>query len=185
MRRSDSEVPPHRASDADREHAVRVLREATVAGRLTHDSFVQRVDHALRAQHDESLAELVADVTQPHAVTRLLDGLASLADRLRPDVAYPALPLPDSASPVVVVGRKADCDFVVADDSTSRIHAAVMLYAGRWYVTDHGSTNGTYVNGRRIWGTTAVRLGDRVGFGNATFRLVRPTVSVTWDPPGP
>lgn len=177
MRHSDSETPPHRASDADREHAVHVLRDAAVDGRLTHDSFVQRVDQALRARHDDSLAELLADVEPPHAVTRLLGGLASLADRLRLDPGYPTLPLPDSSSPVVVIGRKQDCDFVVRDDSTSRVHADVMLYAGRWYVTDHGSTNGTCVNGRRIWGTTVVRVGDRVSFGIPTFRLIRPTVT--------
>jgi len=112
----------------------------------------------------------------------LLDGLASLADRLQ-DTGDPPLPLPDTSSPVVVIGRKPDCDFVVRDDSTSRVHAALMLYAGRWYVTDHGSTNGTYVNGRRIWGTTAVRVGDRLSFGNSTFRLVRPTTAVSWDSP--
>jgi len=185
MRHPDSEVPPHRASDADREHAVRVLRDAAVEGRLSHDSFVQRVDQALQARHEDSLAELVADVAQPHAVTRLLGGLAALADRLRPDISYPTMPLPDSSSPVVVIGRKQDCDFVVHDDSTSRVHAVVMLYAGRWYVTDHGSTNGTCINGRRIWGTTAVRVGDRISFGNSTFRLVRPPITRSWDTPEP
>jgi len=185
MRHSGAEVPPHRASDADRDHAVRVLRDAAADGRLTHDSFVQRVDRALQARNDDSLAGLVADLTQPHPFTRLLGGLASLADRVRPDTVYPALPLPGSSSPVVVIGRKQDCDFVVRDDTTSRVHAALMLYAGRWYVTDHGSTNGTSVNGRRVWGTTAVRVGDLVSFGNSTFRLVRPTVPVSWDTSGP
>lgn len=182
MRRSDSEIPPRRASDADRERAVHVLRDAAVDGRLTHDSFVSRVDQALRARHDESLAALVADLAPPHAVlTRLVNGLASLADRLRPDTGCPELPLPDSSSPAVVIGRRADCDVVVHDDATSRVHAAFMRYAGHWYVTDRGSTNGTYVNGRRIWGTATVRVGDRVTFGRSTFQLVRPTPANEWD----
>lgn len=182
MRRSDSEIPPRRASDADREHAVRVLRDAAVDGRLTHDSFVWRVDQALRARHDESLAALVADLAPQHAVrTRLIHGLTSLADRLRPDIGCSELPLPDSSAPVLVIGRRSDCDVVVDDDVTSRVHAALMLYAGRWYVTDRGSTNGTYVNGRRIWGTATVHAGDRVTFGRSTFQLVRPTPANQWD----
>lgn len=179
MRRSDSETPPRRVSDADRERTVHVLRNAAVDGRLSPDSFLWRTDHALRARHDESLAALVADLApHPTGVARWLDGLVSLAERLRPDESCPALPLPDPASPVRVIGRRPDCDVVIDDDATSRVHAALMLYSGRWYVTDRGSTNGTYVNGRRIWGTATVRVGDRVSFGRSTFELVRPTRGV-------
>lgn len=175
MRRSDPEVPPRRASDADRERAVDALRDAAVDGRLSHDSFVQRVDLALRARTDQSLAALVADLPGHNALaTRFLEGLSSLVDRLHADIGYPPLPLPDRSTPVLVIGRHRDCDFVIHDASTSRTHAALMLYAGRWYVTDRGSTNGTYVNGRRIWGSAVVRAGDRLSFGESTFRLVPP-----------
>jgi Predicted membrane protein len=43
-----NELSP-RASDGDREHAVHVLREHLVAGRLTLEEFSQRVEAALRA----------------------------------------------------------------------------------------------------------------------------------------
>lgn len=182
MRRSDFEVPPRRASDADRERAVDALQNAAADGRLSQDSFVWRVDRALRARHDDSLAVLVADLAPaPTAVTRLVDGLASLAERLRHDGNCPALPLPDASAPILVIGRRPDCDLVVPDEATSRVHAAVMLYAGRWYVTDRGSTNGTYVNGRRIWGTASVRAGDQVSVGRSTFQLVRPMKLTDWS----
>ena len=45
-----------RASDADREHVVRVLREHLVDGRLTLAEFTQRVDAALRARTADDLA---------------------------------------------------------------------------------------------------------------------------------
>lgn len=50
-----SELSP-RVSDADREHAVHVLREHLVAGRLTLAEFAHRVDAALRAVTADDLA---------------------------------------------------------------------------------------------------------------------------------
>ncbi len=50
-----NELSP-RASDADRERAVHVLREHLVAGRLTLEEFSQRVEAALRAGTAEDLA---------------------------------------------------------------------------------------------------------------------------------
>lgn len=170
-----------RASDADRDHAVNLLRDAAIDGRLSHDSFVWRVDQALRARHDESLAGLLADLAPPRGViTHLRERLGSLVDRIRSENRWPALPLPSSSSPVLVIGRHEECDLVVHDDTTSRVHATLMLFAGRWYITDRGSTNGTRVNGRRIWGTATVRAGDRVTLGQSTFRLVQPQERDWW-----
>ena len=42
---------------------MRRLRDAAVDGRLSHDSFVRRVDLALRAKYRRSLTGLVADLT--------------------------------------------------------------------------------------------------------------------------
>lgn len=50
-----SELSP-RASDADREHAVHLLREHLVEGRLTLAEFAQRVDAALQAGTADELA---------------------------------------------------------------------------------------------------------------------------------
>ncbi|WP_407662661.1 FHA domain-containing protein [Microlunatus elymi] len=77
---------------------------------------------------------------------------------------------------MLVIGRRPDCDVVLRDEATSRVHAVLMLYARRWYVIDRESTNGTFVNERRIWGTAAVRPGDRLSLGPITFRLANPGV---------
>jgi Domain of unknown function (DUF1707) len=50
-----------RASDADRERALVVLREHLVAGRLTLEEFCERVDAALRARVTGELAHLQDD----------------------------------------------------------------------------------------------------------------------------
>ena len=48
------------------------------------------------------------------------------------------------------VGRGPHNDIVVPDDSVSDSHAKIQKRETGWYVVDMGSTNGTYVGGRRI-----------------------------------
>ena len=48
------------------------------------------------------------------------------------------------------IGRGAHNDVVIADDSVSDSHAKIQKRESGWYVVDMGSTNGTYVGGRRI-----------------------------------
>jgi hypothetical protein len=92
----------------------------------------------------------------------------------RPDHAVPILPLPAPDGPCVLVGRSRRCDVVVDDLTVSREHAGLVLFAGHWFVCDRDSTNGTRVNGRRIWGTASVHPGDVISFGDAAYRLTRP-----------
>ncbi len=173
-----SEVPPRRASDADRDRVVHVLRDAAVDGRLSHDSFVRRVDLALRARDHRSLADLVADLSRPGGSTVLRAGIASLAERVSTRAPMvPTMVLPDRSHPVLILGRRPDCDVVLPDSSVSRVHAVLMLFAGQWVIHDRRSTNGTRVNGRRVWGETVVQPGDRVSFGRVTVRLVSPAAS--------
>jgi hypothetical protein len=72
------------------------------------------------------------------------------------------------------VGRVADNELALNDASVSKIHAALMLNAqGTLLVADTGSTNGTYVNGRRISYGEARQIedGDVVGFGDVEVRF--------------
>jgi hypothetical protein len=55
-------TPGTRASDADRERAIGTLRDCFTEGRLTQDTFLGRVDAALRARDQRELAGLVADL---------------------------------------------------------------------------------------------------------------------------
>jgi Domain of unknown function (DUF1707)/Cell wall-active antibiotics response 4TMS YvqF len=57
-----SEPPALRASDADREHAVALLREHAAAGRLTLEEFTERMSSAYAALTNEELAELTRDL---------------------------------------------------------------------------------------------------------------------------
>ena len=72
------------------------------------------------------------------------------------------------------VGRVADNDLCLNDDSVSKIHATLMMnQQGTLLVADTGSTNGTYINGRRIaYGESRhIEDGDVVGFGDVEVRF--------------
>ena len=72
------------------------------------------------------------------------------------------------------VGRASDNELMLNDASVSKIHGALLMTAeGTLLVADTGSTNGTYLNGRRIaYGESRViEEGDVVGFGDVEVRL--------------
>jgi hypothetical protein len=173
--------PAERLSDADREHVVDRLREHAVQGRLSHDTFLRRMElaFAARARHelDALTADLPSDGRLTRGLTRAVGALATLKVRL--DNAWrtpqlPALPLPRDPAGPVKIGRLPGCDLKLGDESVSRVHAELRLEGGTWLLHDLGSTNGTQVNGWRVIGTVPVRAGDRVSFGSVSFRLAHP-----------
>jgi DNA-binding CsgD family transcriptional regulator len=69
------------------------------------------------------------------------------------------------------IGKAAENDIAVDDDATaSRLHAVLERFAAGWCVTDLGSSNGTWVNGERIWASRRLRHGDEIRIGQT--RLV-------------
>lgn len=52
--------------------------------------------------------------------------------------------------PAVTIGRASGNDIVVPHDSISRNHCTVQLSKGVFTITDHGSSNGTFIDGERI-----------------------------------
>jgi pSer/pThr/pTyr-binding forkhead associated (FHA) protein len=71
------------------------------------------------------------------------------------------------------VGKAGENDVVLADDPTaSHLHAVLERFPAGWCVTDLGSSNGTWVNGERIWASRRLRHGDemRVGQTRLIFR---------------
>ena len=64
----------------------------------------------------------------------------------------------------VLAGRSDDADLTVADDLVSFEHCRFTVKADGLYLTDLGSSNGTYVNGTRH-DSGFISFGDRVSFG--------------------
>lgn len=72
------------------------------------------------------------------------------------------------------VGRAADNELTLNDASVSKIHSALMMnQQGALLVADTGSTNGTFINGRRLaYGESRpIEDGDVLRFGDVEVRL--------------
>jgi pSer/pThr/pTyr-binding forkhead associated (FHA) protein len=75
------------------------------------------------------------------------------------------------ATPGTTIGR-AGCDVDLNDPDVSRRHAVVRRVDTGLAVEDLDSTNGTFVNDRRISGIVEIAAGDRIRFGNTVWQLV-------------
>ncbi len=60
------------------------------------------------------------------------------------------------------LGRDSGCDLVIEKRTLSRVHAVVSFQQDQFLVEDNGSTNGTFVNGRKITARTPLNDGDRI-----------------------
>jgi pSer/pThr/pTyr-binding forkhead associated (FHA) protein len=66
----------------------------------------------------------------------------------------------------ITVGKGEENDVIVdADPTVSRLHAVLERFPAGWCVTDLGSSNGTFLNGERIWAQQRLRHGDEVRVG--------------------
>ncbi len=68
------------------------------------------------------------------------------------------------------VGRHPKCDLVLPSRNVSKAHADLISAGEILAVRDLQSTNGTYVNGKRISSDTLLKEGDFVQFGDTEFR---------------
>jgi pilus assembly protein CpaF len=65
-----------------------------------------------------------------------------------------------------IIGREAINDIMLQDLEISRRHASITFVNGRHVIEDLNSTNGTFVNGRRISTPIALRDGDVIDLGD-------------------
>jgi len=71
---------------------------------------------------------------------------------------------------VKTIGRSAGAQFIVDAPLVSRLHCQLTATADALQVKDLGSTNGTFVNGKRIT-ASALRDGDRMTVGRVEFTV--------------
>ncbi|HEX5559004.1 MAG TPA: FHA domain-containing protein [Gaiellales bacterium] len=70
-----------------------------------------------------------------------------------------------------IIGR-VDAGIMLDDDEVSRYHAIVRVHDDGADITDLGSTNGTFVDGRRLTGRAALADGAVIRVGQTELRVV-------------
>lgn len=103
------------------------------------------------------------------------------ATRIRP--AVPKLVLRGVSAPVfgkvfplhaaLVIGRAPECDLPIESEQVSRRHARIVPRDGSALVEDLGSSNGTYVNGRRV-DSGELKPGQELRLDSVRFLLLEP-----------
>lgn len=179
----ESHTYPARLSDAQRDRVLGVLREGAAQGKLSHDTFMRRMELALTAGRSEELDALTADLERDgrwsRQLFRAVSGVSGFPERVRRAWRAERLPrllLPAPSPHPLRIGRDPGNGLRLSHETVSRTHAELTAHGGRWLLRDLGSTNGTCVNGQRVTGAVPVREGDQVSFGRMTFRLSAPAL---------
>ena len=71
----------------------------------------------------------------------------------------------------LIVGRADKCHLVLDDTYVSQVHARIFSKGETYVLEDLGSTNGTYLNRRRITSPTEVQRGDRIKIGKTVLEM--------------
>ncbi len=71
------------------------------------------------------------------------------------------------------IGRSKRCQVYIDDPYMSKNHARIFLRDGQFYIEDQGSTNGSFLNGRRLPDhPVKLKDSDKLSFGNISFIFV-------------
>ncbi|MED9969691.1 MAG: FtsW/RodA/SpoVE family cell cycle protein [Ruminococcus sp.] len=71
------------------------------------------------------------------------------------------------------IGRSKSSDVVVQDLAVSRNHCVLLRRSEGWFITDTGSTGGTFVNGVPVEGRAQVLINDVITIGSTDFEFRR------------
>ncbi|HJR45273.1 MAG TPA: FHA domain-containing protein [Actinomycetota bacterium] len=71
----------------------------------------------------------------------------------------------------LIIGRAEKCHLVLDDSYVSQMHARIFSKEGGFRVEDLGSTNGTYLNRRRITSPTQLQRGDQLKIGKTVLEM--------------
>ena len=71
----------------------------------------------------------------------------------------------------LTVGRAAGCQITLDDTYASQVHARIFMRDDQLYVEDLGSTNGTYLNRRKVSAPMVVSHGDQIQIGSTVMEV--------------
>ena len=73
----------------------------------------------------------------------------------------------------LTIGRAAGCQIPLDDSYASQLHARVFRRNGDLLVEDLGSTNGTFLNRKKVESAVPIRKGDRLQVGKTVLELTK------------
>ncbi|HHW57241.1 MAG TPA: FHA domain-containing protein [Clostridia bacterium] len=73
---------------------------------------------------------------------------------------------------VTTIGRSDECDIVIESPYVSAKHAIIRKKGRKFYIQDLNSTNGTFVNGKRIKGIAKIRNNDIITLGDMDLKFI-------------
>ena len=88
------------------------------------------------------------------------------------------------ASGRAILGRSQSCDIVITGTHVSRQHAELYFQSGKLHVKDLGSSNGTYVNRKKV-DDAVVNAGDEIRFDTLVFQVEAPANAAPVTPATP
>jgi len=71
----------------------------------------------------------------------------------------------------VTIGRSPGSDLVISDEFASNTHAKLVLVGDEWVLQDLSSTNGTFIDGKRVTTPVTMTAGATIRIGTTTFDL--------------
>lgn len=73
----------------------------------------------------------------------------------------------------LIVGRGEKCRLILDDNYVSTVHARIFAKGDAYMLEDLGSTNGTYLNRRRVTSPVELQRGDQVKIGKTVLEMRR------------
>ena len=101
--------------------------------------------------------------------------IASRMMRIQLDIAEHGRTRRVAAVLPATVGRSAEADVLILDPEVSRRHALFDAEGNVIFLTDLGSSNGTFLNGKKVTQAIEVRAGDQIDVGTARMTFLNGT----------
>ena len=86
--------------------------------------------------------------------------------------------------PITSIGREYGNDIIIPKNTVSSRHATIEYRNGYFYLVDHRSSNGTFINGTKISGEAKLKSGDLLAFDVFKFQFIVPTLTAFGQPHG-